>query len=265
MRKSPAELLFDGGRKDNIVGLCIIACITILLLLSVGPITKYVKGFGKQKNTEKIYMAGTYEGVAKGFAGDIVTSITVSETEIEKIKIVGENESPDIGGKAMIVVEAAVIEKQNSDIDMIAGATVTTEAIKKSLDIALAKAKGEEYIEETEEVSEKEDAVSAPTQVEEVVITAKPKVQGSFVDGEYDKEVQGHNGLIKLKIIVEDSNIVSIEFIEHQETAGIYEKAVEGVVTAIIEGQSLDVDTVSGATVTSNAILQAIKEAVPVK
>ncbi len=44
--KSPAEKLFDGGKKSNLIGLCIIVVITVIFLLCVGPITKYVKGYG---------------------------------------------------------------------------------------------------------------------------------------------------------------------------------------------------------------------------
>ena len=48
---------------------------------------------------------------------------------------------------------------------------------------------------------------------------------------------------------------------EHGETEGIYEAAEKGVVEAIITGQTPEVDAVSGATNTSNGIMEAVKAA----
>ncbi len=84
--KSPAEKLFDGGKKSNLIGLGIIAVLTVLLLLCVGPITNYVKNMGKTEG-QKQYVAGSYSGTAKGFGGDVTTTITVSDTKIESITV----------------------------------------------------------------------------------------------------------------------------------------------------------------------------------
>ena len=59
---------------------------------------------------------------------------------------------------------------------------------------------------------------------------------------------------------VKDGEIVSITLGEHGETEGIFEGAVDGVIPQIIKGQTTEVDTVSGATVTSNAIIEAVED-----
>ena len=56
--------------------------------------------------------------------------------------------------------------------------------------------------------------------------------------------------------------IDSVKVVEHSETAGISDGAIENIPTAIVENQSLAVDTVSGATITSDAILKAVADAV---
>ena len=52
-----------------------------------------------------------------------------------------------------------------------------------------------------------------------------------------------------------------IEVVEHHETEGIGTLAVDQMPGRILEAQSLDVDIVSGATVTSKAILEAVTDA----
>ncbi len=144
--KSPAEKLFDGGKKSNLIGLGIIAVLTVLLLLCVGPITNYVKNMGKTEG-QKQYVAGSYSGTAKGFGGDVTTTITVSDTKIESITVNGPNETPEIGGKAIPTIEASVISLQSAEFDAVAGATITSEAVRSGLQTALLQAKGEQTAE----------------------------------------------------------------------------------------------------------------------
>ena len=141
--KSPAEKLFDGGKKSNLIGLCIIVVITVIFLLCVGPITKYVKGMGRIKGSVEQYTEGTYIGTAKGFGGDITTTIVVSKTDIESVKIEGPNETPNIGGAAIPKLKTQIMKLQSADFDIISGATITSEAVRNSLKKAMAAAKGE--------------------------------------------------------------------------------------------------------------------------
>ena len=63
------------------------------------------------------------------------------------------------------------------------------------------------------------------------------------------------------QVTVENGSITSIELTEHGETEGIYEAAEKGVIADIIKNQTADVDAVSGATNTSNGIMEAVKNA----
>ena len=60
---------------------------------------------------------------------------------------------------------------------------------------------------------------------------------------------------------VEGGNIVSIVLKDHAETPGLYEAAEKNVVADIIRTQSSQVDAVSGATNTSNGIMEAVEAA----
>ena len=75
--------------------------------------------------------------------------------------------------------------------------------------------------------------------------------------GTYEAEGQGIGGPVKVAVTVTADAIESVEVIEHNETAGISDPALEQIPAAIVQAQSLAVDAVSGATVTSKAILAA--------
>ncbi len=79
--------------------------------------------------------------------------------------------------------------------------------------------------------------------------------------GEYIGTGNGNNGEIKVKVTFSDTEIVSVEVVEHGESAGICEPAIEQLPEQIINAQSFKVDAVSGATMTSNGVMQAVKDA----
>lgn len=80
-------------------------------------------------------------------------------------------------------------------------------------------------------------------------------------DGVYEGEGQGNNGPVKVAVTVAGDAIVSVEVTEHGETPGICDTAMERIPAAIVDGQTLAVDTVSGATNSSKAILAAAEAA----
>ena len=88
-----------------------------------------------------------------------------------------------------------------------------------------------------------------------------PEVQGNYTDGVYEGTGQGNNGAIKVEVTVEGGNITAIKLVEHSETDGIYQGAESNVIPNIIRTQSTEVDTVSGATNSSNGIMEAVANA----
>lgn len=81
-------------------------------------------------------------------------------------------------------------------------------------------------------------------------------------DGVYWGSAVGHNGGdLVVEVTVAGGKITKIDVISHTETATVTDPAFEQVSASIIENNSLDVDSVSGVTVTSNTIKEAVKNA----
>lgn len=80
------------------------------------------------------------------------------------------------------------------------------------------------------------------------------------IDTAYETVVKGHNGDVKIKLTLENNSIKAIEVVEHNETENLGKFAFDELIPQIIENQSLKVDTIAGATVSSNALLDGLKE-----
>ena len=79
-------------------------------------------------------------------------------------------------------------------------------------------------------------------------------------DGEYEATVKGQEGDLKVKTVVKDGKISNVEILEQHETEAVAKGALETMPKNIAEANSVDIDAVSGATLTSNRILDAVAE-----
>ena len=84
---------------------------------------------------------------------------------------------------------------------------------------------------------------------------------GVYTDGTYTGSADGMNGKVEVSVEVKDDAIVSVVVMEQQETQGIADPALETIPQAIVDANSTEVEAVSGATVTSNAIMSAVANA----
>lgn len=83
-----------------------------------------------------------------------------------------------------------------------------------------------------------------------------------YQPGTYTAEAEGRKSIVKVKVIFDENNIESIDVTADGETARIANCAIDAIPPKIIEYQSLGVDTVTGATLTSMAILNATADCV---
>ncbi len=83
----------------------------------------------------------------------------------------------------------------------------------------------------------------------------------AFKAGVYTASVAGHNADIKVEVEVSTEAILGVKILEHKESPGISDPAIERIPKAIVDSQSLAVDAISGATITSKAIVAAVTEA----
>ena len=90
--------------------------------------------------------------------------------------------------------------------------------------------------------------------------TASFDMGKALADGEYTATVDGQEGAMTVKTTIAGGKIASVEITENHETASIGGPALESVPKAIVAANSVTVDAVSGATLTSNRIASAVQQ-----
>ena len=83
----------------------------------------------------------------------------------------------------------------------------------------------------------------------------------SVVSGEFTSSAKGMGGDVTVTLTIEENHITDVVGEGKNETKGLGDKAVEKITAAMKEGATVDVETVSGATISSNATIEAAKAA----
>lgn len=93
-------------------------------------------------NSAAGYKDGTYEGVGKGFGGDITVSVEVKDGKISKVDLVNvADETPGIGDEGAKAVAERIVEAQSAEVDAESGATGSSNGTMDAVKDALSKAK----------------------------------------------------------------------------------------------------------------------------
>ncbi len=83
----------------------------------------------------------------------------------------------------------------------------------------------------------------------------------NYKDGTYQGEAEGFGGTVAVEVTVEKGKITAVEIVSAQKEDGAYLSMAKDIIPEIIEAQSADVDTISGATFSSTGIKNASQEA----
>lgn len=83
----------------------------------------------------------------------------------------------------------------------------------------------------------------------------------NYKDGTYTGEADGFGGTIQVEVKIEKSKIVEINVISAEKEDGAYLSMAKDIIPKIIDAQSADIDTISGATFSSTGIKNASEQA----
>ena len=188
---------------------------------------------------------GEYEGNSQGYGGDFKVKIKIKNGELSAINVVTNNETPEYYEKASVII-AQILEKGNTDVDSISGATISSEAIKNAVRDALHKAGSKK---EKLKLAQKTQKHNTPN-----VATKELK------DGVYEASSNGYGGRLAVRVTVKNGKLTNIDVISNNETPSYFNRA-SSVIDRILSTGSVNVDSVAGATISSNAIKQAVSKA----
>lgn len=232
------------------------------------------------------YVDGTYTGSGTGFGGTITLTAKIKKGVIKSLEV-EHTDTPMFFNKAWDVLENEIIQNQSVDgIDTVSGATYSSKGIINAMkDILKQAEKGSTKVtptptpeitatptpeatptptpEETPtpEVTPTPEETPAPTPTPEETPEPTPEPTGPYVDGTYTGSSYGYSGRVNVTVTIQGGQIASIEQ-SNSDSPGFFDAAWGSIYPQIMANQSADgVDTVSGATFSSEGILGAVQKA----
>lgn len=191
------------------------------------------------------YADGVYVGSSRGYGGAVRVQVTMENGSITEVEILdAPHETKQFLRRAKRLL-TTVVEAQSWEVDAVSEATYTSRGILGAVQNAL-----------TGEVVNNplppQPKPAAPLVVEEFTAPS------TYLDGIYTAEAMGFDGKITVQITVAEDKITDITLLSAEDEEEYLSRAKQ-VIPAILEGQSPNVDAVSGATYSSTGILNAVK------
>lgn len=213
-----------------------------------------------------VYNDGTYTGSAKGFRGDTQATVTIKKSKIEKISISSQDDEAFLK-RAMTLVDVIIKQQTTEGIDVVTGATYSSNGILNSVKDALKKAmKNGDTSEDTTPTA---TPTPRPTSTPRPTPTPRPTSapgeepqESPYNDGTYEASAVGFNGNMTIAVTIHNGIITQIEVKKYVDDDEFFWDAYDGVCPQILDSQSADgIDTVSGATYSSKGIINAVIKA----
>ena len=185
----------------------------------------------------------TYTVTSNGFPGNSANEyvIVVENGAIVSVTntVFGDTEgigNPAVSEDALSAYAGATL---TSEVDAVSGSTFTSKSVFAAMQAALKEATGEN----TDADASTDDATDTTVEGDSYTATAA-----------------GFGGDVTVTVIMNGSDIVDVKVVGDNETPGIGTNAIDQLPAAIVAADSADVDVVSGASITSGAILDAVKD-----
>ena len=174
---------------------------------------------------------GSFTGEAQGM-GPVSVGITVANGRVSAVQVNVANETPGYGRDIGATMEKRILEAQSADVDGVSGASISSAAVKAAAQAAFAKA----------------GLVAA---------AAKSPVKA----GTYVGSAQGAKSRVHATVKVDEKGRFTIEKITSGDTPYVSDSAFAFVEKNIEDGQTLAVDALTGATLSSRGLVGAVSDA----
>ncbi|MFF7263924.1 FMN-binding protein [Streptomyces sp. NPDC008159] len=178
--------------------------------------------------------------------GPVQVQATFKGQKITAVKMLQQPNHPQTEAAVPKLIEET-LQAQSADIDTVSGATITSGAYRKSLQAA---------IDENDASASSSDSASGSSSSGSAQESATRTVAGSTINTS--------KGDVQVQVTFDGDEISAVEMLKqpnHPQT----EAAVPVLIEATLEAQSADVETVSGATITSDGYRKSLQAALDAK
>lgn len=208
------------------------------------------------------YKDGTYYGSATGYGGTIQVAVIISDGKITGVNIVSATqETPSFLTQAKAVC-GKIVAAQSPNVDVVSGATYSSNGIINAVIVALRQA-GATDLSAT-------NTVVKNRQTPKPVTTKKPSKKTEiteitdnavYEDGTFYGIGEGYGGPIQMKVVIAKGKIKTISVVSAKEETPEYFAKAKKIIPVMIKKQTSKVDVISGATYSSNGIMEGVSQA----
>lgn len=194
------------------------------------------------------YADGVYTGSSRGYGGQVKVQVTMKDGLITEVQILdASHETKQFLRRASRLLDTVQAE-QTWEVDAVSEATYTSRGILGAVQNALT---GEEVI----NPAPPQPKPAQPLVVEEFTAPS------AYRDGVYTASAQGFGGPITLQVTIQNDTIADITIVSAEGETQPYFSRARRVISTILECNTPEVDSISGATYSSTGILNAVKSA----
>lgn len=170
---------------------------------------------------------------AHGAGGTIRVKVTMDGDKIADIKTIEQHETRGLGTTAIMQLTETILSANSTEVDDISGATLTSVAFK-----------------------------AAVRQAVETALGSDSKAGIELGENEYlGISEQALGGRLMVKVTIAEGKMASIDILESHESADIGDPALETMKQRMLEANSASVDGISGATLSCEALCEAVAQA----
>jgi len=211
-----------------------------------------------------LYKDGVYTGTGAAYGGTMTVQVTISDGKISDIQITKNSETGSYLTRAKTLLQKIIDNNGTKGISAVSGATRSSNGIFDAVNACLSQAQG------GEDTSTKGSTGGGHGGSGNATVPSNDDVVGKWADGVYSGTAQGYSSSgITAQVTVAGGKITDIQLTNNGETSSYYNSAVNGnnrggvkILDQIMNTQSTNnIDTVSGATRSSYAVINAVKAA----
>ncbi|MHC3469651.1 FMN-binding protein [Streptomyces sp. 7R007] len=177
--------------------------------------------------------------------GPVQVQVTFDGDRITAVRMLQQPDHPQTTAAVPKLI-AETLKAQSAEIDTVSGATITSEGYRKSLQAAIDA--------NDESASSSSSATSSPSA--SASASASQTVSGSTVNTE--------KGPVQVQVTFEGDRITAVRMLQqpdHPQTTA----AVPKLIAETLKAQSAEIDSVSGATITSEGYKESLQAAIDAK
>lgn len=212
------------------------------------------------------YKDGIYEGSGQGFRGTVNVQVKIKYSKITKIQILSKSDDEPYFTNALDVLDA-IIAKQNTNVDVISGATYSSKGIVKAVENALKKALVNKDENENSDSNNNDNPEQDNSEENNNPEGSSVYIGNAVCDPDEYEDFYAYD--LSLEIAVKDGKVTAIQNVKGSGgqnylpvNDGYIDMAKKVILPKILNADASAYDVVSGATCSSKAIVAAYENAV---